>query len=95
LAYCWNPPFILNVAGPGIPVREIAERLGEKMGKSPRFTDEGSDKALLANDSLCKNTFGGYRDDVDDMIQGAAWWVMNGKKTWNKPTFFGKADHKY
>jgi nucleoside-diphosphate-sugar epimerase len=95
LSLCNNPPFILNVAGPGIPVKSIGEKLGKLTGKSPQFIGEGSDKALLANDTLCRNTFGSYRDPVDEMIEGAAWWVMNGKRTWNKPTFFGKADHKY
>ncbi len=95
LGFCDNPAFILNVAGPGVPVKKIAEKFGGLMGKTPQFVDEEPDKALLANDTLCKNTFGNYRDNIDDMIGGAAWWVMNGKKIWNKPTFFGKADHKY
>lgn len=95
LLHCQNPPFILNVAGPEMPVQEIAERLGERMDKTPRFTDQGAGKALLANDTLCRNTFGDYRDGVDEMIDAAAWWVMHGKETWDKPTYFGKADHKY
>jgi len=95
LEFCNNPAFILNVAGTIVSVRKITEKLGSLMGKSPQFMDVEPGEALLANDLLCRNTFGPYQDEVEDMIQAAAWWIMNGNRTWDKPTYFGRADHKY
>jgi len=95
LEYCANSPWILNVAGPVTLVREIATNLGNLLGKKPRFLDDETDMALLANDDLCLKTFGKYRDLSEEMMESAAWWVMNEQKTWNKPTYFGKVDHNY
>ncbi len=95
LEFCDNPLWKLNVAGPIVNVREIVIKLSELMGKTAVFLNDESDKALLADDSLCINTFGKHRDCVDDMIEGAAWWVMNKGQIWNKPTNFGRVDHNY
>lgn len=95
LEQCSNPGLILNVAGPVVPVREIVSRMAGIMDKKYQFTDEGYGQALIANDELCRRMFGDYRDGVEDMIEGAARWIMNNGYTWNKPTHFGKADHKY
>jgi nucleoside-diphosphate-sugar epimerase len=95
LEFCSHPSFILNVAGSAVKVKKIVEKMGLLMGRSPQLIDDEQAEALLANDRLCKKTFGEYRDDINEMIEAAAWWVINGKMTWDKPTYFGRADHKY
>jgi hypothetical protein len=95
LEYCTNPAWILNVAGPALSVKEIAEKIGNEMKKIPFLLNDEADNALLADDSKCRNTFGSYRDVPEEMILGAARWVMSEGKTWDKPTHFGKVDHKY
>jgi nucleoside-diphosphate-sugar epimerase len=95
LEHCSNPGIVLNVAGPVVKVRDIVREMAGIMGKKYHFMDEGSDQALIANDDLCRKIFGNYRDRVDEMILGASRWIMNGGSTWEKPTYFGRADHRY
>jgi len=95
LSKCNNPALILNVAGPAVRVREIAEKLGSVMGVEPKFHDDEADTALLANDDLCVKLFGPYRDTVDQTIEAAARWVMAGGEYWDKPTLFGRVKHQY
>lgn len=93
--YCDNIPWVLNVAGPVWQVRDIVMRLEEYIGKEASFSEEAEEMALLANDDKCLRNFGPYRDDVEDMIKGAALWVKNGGSYWHKPTKFGRVKHDY
>lgn len=95
LGQCANPPLVLNCAGPITRVRDVVEKMGELMGKEPRIVGPEQETALLANDDLCRELFGPYRDSADDMIAAAAGWVMRGGEDWDKPTLFGKLDHSY
>ena len=92
---CANDPWIINVSGPVWQVRDILGRLEILMNKKARIKDDESDTALLADDSRCIDAFGNHRDDVEDMIKGAANWVIHGGIYWNKPTQFGRAKHDY
>ena len=93
--HCKNNPWTVNIAGPVWPVREIVHSLERYLGKKATLLNDEAELALLANDSLCTDTFGPYQDDCEDMIKGAAWWVQHGGEYWNKPTFFGRAKHNY
>jgi hypothetical protein len=95
LGQCSNPPLTLNVAGPTWPVRKLVHLIGEIMHVEPIMVEDENEEALLADDSLCRTLFGNYRDSVEDMVLGAAKWVMNGGTYWNKPTHFGVVDHRY
>ncbi len=90
-----NPPVVLNVAGPITSVRELCQSLGEHLGKAPVFAGEEAPDALIANDDFCLDTFGPYRDGVDEMLEAAARWVSRGGEYWDLPTLFGRADHMY
>ena len=92
---CNNEPWTVNVAGPVWPVREIVDRLEHYLDKKANVLNDEAELALLANDSLCIDTFGSYRDDCEDMIKAAARWVQNEGNYWNKPTFFGRSKHNY
>ncbi len=93
--HCTNDPLILNVAGPVYKIQTIVEKLGNCLNRKPAFANEPGNLALLANDDKCVNTFGPYRDKVDDMIEAAAHWVKKGGRSWNRPTLFGKIKHEY
>ena len=95
LEKCANPPLALNVAGPIIMARDIVEKMAKLMKKKPVFAGEAGDKAFVANDAVCVKMFGPYRDKPDELIEAAARWVMRGGEYWDKPTMFGRADHKY
>jgi hypothetical protein len=92
---CSSTPQIINVAGPVWQVREIVNHLERYLDKQAILLNDEAELALIANDSHCIQTFGPYQDDVEDMVKGVAFWVKNGGTYWNKPTFFGRADHKY
>lgn len=92
---CSTTPQIINVAGPAWQVREIVSRLEKYLNRQAILLNDEADRALLADDSACLYRFGEYRDDVEDMIKGTANWVKDGGTYWNKPTFFGRADHNY
>jgi nucleoside-diphosphate-sugar epimerase len=95
LERCDNPPWAINVAGPAWPVRKIVERLAKRLSRRPRIIGEEKDTALLANDTRCRQVFGEYRDDCEEMMDAVARWVWKGGKSWNKPTHFGKVKHDY
>ena len=92
---CASDPWIVNVAGPVWQVKDITARMETYLGKKAVLLDDEAELALLADDTRCVNAFGAYRDDCEDMIRGAAYWVKNGGSDWNKPTFFGRARHNY
>ncbi len=92
---CRNSPGIINVSGPVWQVRDIVEHLEKYLGQKAILIDDENENALIADDSFCTQKFGEYRDEVEDMIEGAARWVSSGGTYWNKPTFFGRADHRY
>lgn len=95
LERCSDPPFVLNAAGPAVRVRAIAERMGRIMHSEPRLEGPEPEQALTGNDERCRELFGPYRDGVDEMIEAAARWVMEEQETWDKPTMFGRVDHRY
>ena len=90
-----NPPRPLNVSGPAVSVRWLAEQLGEHLGRAPRLADDEGTVARLANDDFCVQRFGPYRDSVDEMIAAAARWVARGGEDWNLPTMFGNLQSQY
>ncbi len=92
---CANNPWIINVAGPVWQVKDIVSELEKIMHKKAVLLDDASDLALLADDTRSQVALGSYRDEVKDMIKGAANWVNNGGSYWNKPTQFGRAKHDY
>jgi len=69
--------------------------MSKLIGKKPVFADDRGENAFMADDSKCRRLLGEYRDKPDEMIQAAAKWVMGGGEYWDKPTMFGRADHKY
>jgi nucleoside-diphosphate-sugar epimerase len=95
LELCANPAVSLNVNGPIARVRDLAEGLGELLGKAPVFADEEPELARVTSDALSVARFGPYRDSVEEMVEAAARWVGAGGENWEKPTMFGVADGQY
>ncbi len=92
---CNQEGWTVNAAGPVRQVKEISQTLGDHLGQAPVFAGTEGEDALLADDSLARDTFGTYRDSVPDMIEAAANWVKQGGDYWNKPTKFGRVRHDY
>jgi len=90
-----NPGVPLNCAGPVWLVRDVAARMSKILGKQPVYAADEGTTAFLANDAKCRSLLGEYRDAPEDLITAAANWVKRGGEYWDKPTMFGRADHKY
>jgi len=90
-----SPPAILNLSGPKISVRDMAEKFGAAFGKKVSFTGQESDIAMLNNGDNCWKRFGPMSVDVDNMIDRIAKWLSEGHETWNKPTHFEVRNGKF
>ena len=90
-----SPPAILNLSGPKVRVREVADRFGRALGVAPRFTGEEAPTALLNDGSRAREIFGPPRAGVEEMIRRIADWLRAGGDTWKKPTRFEVRDGRF
>ena len=95
LEHCANPPWTVNVSGPGHRVAGIVSALGSALGREPELAGGEGGTAPLIDDTLCRTTFGEPRDGVEELIAAVAGWVERGGASWDKPTLFGSVDHRY
>ncbi|MBX7257903.1 MAG: epimerase [Candidatus Hydrogenedentes bacterium] len=96
LAWCANPPFVLNVTGPEtVSVRALAERFGALFGKTPEIRGEEARTALLSNATRCHTLFGLPEIGVDSMVDWVADWLLRGGATLNKPTHYETRDGRF
>ncbi|MBN2594713.1 MAG: NAD(P)-dependent oxidoreductase [Sedimentisphaerales bacterium] len=90
------PPAILNVTGPEtITIRNLAEQIGEALGKKPKFVSKEAPSALLSNASYCHRTFGPPQMTLEQMVAIIARWVVAGKRTLNNPTKYEIRNGKF
>ena len=95
-AHCASPPFVLNLTGTGpLSVRDLAERLGQRLGKAPRLSGSERDTALLSNASRMAELFGEPPTSVDEMLDHVADWVKRGGRALGKPTHFEEREGKF
>lgn len=91
-----TPACALNITGPEIlSVRELAQQLGELMGKTVRFTGEENGIGYLNNAAYATQLFGPPSISVRQMVAWTAHWVMNGGESLGKPTKFEAQNGKY
>ena len=91
-----TPARAINVSGPAIVrIRDMAERLGQLMDRTPEFTGSETDTALVCNTSLSQRLFGKPRVALDTMYGWIADWVMRGGESLGKPTHFEDRDGKF
>ncbi len=96
IAAARTPAEILNVTGlDTLPVRTVAGRFGELLGKAPVFEGKEADTALLSNASKAGRLFGPPNTPVDRVIRWIAHWVKIGGRTLAKPTHFETRDGKF
>jgi nucleoside-diphosphate-sugar epimerase len=99
-SYCFRafslseaPARILNVTGlDTISVRSVAEKLGTLLGKTPVFTGQESETALLSNAKLASQLLGPPAVSVERMVEMTAYWIKTGGETLGKPTKFERRD---
>src|SRR5579872_7434371 len=84
-----TPPRIFNITGAEtIPVRELAGRFGELLGRKPVLTGNEAGTALLSNASRAHAVFGPPQVPVDQVVSWVAHWVRTNGRTLNKPSHF-------
>jgi nucleoside-diphosphate-sugar epimerase len=96
LHHAATPPFVLNVTGPElVSVRQIADALGDRLGRQPVLTGTESPSALLSNAQLCHRLFG-YPDlPLAELVELTAGWVAADLPTHAKPTGFQRRDGNF
>ncbi len=85
----------LNVTGPIVRVREIAERIGAIAGVAPVFTGEEAPDALVANVDALQDMLPYTALPLDTLCAWAVQWIRSGGHLLGKPTKFEARDGKY
>jgi hypothetical protein len=91
-----SPASALNLTGAERHrVRDLAERLGRRLGIEPIFGEGEGEVALVSDASRCRELFGPPDMDADELIELAAGWLQSGGRTLGKPTKFQVTDGKF
>jgi nucleoside-diphosphate-sugar epimerase len=91
-----SPASALNLTGTGRHrVRDLAARLGSRLGIEPIFAGAEGDTALVSDAWRCRELFGPPELDAEELIDLVAHWVQSGGRTLGKPTKFQVTDGKF
>jgi len=95
LAHCDTPTSPLNLSGPKISIREVAEALGRRLGTEPVLTGAEAPTAWLVDCTRAFELFGPPQVSLDRMLDWTADWVRRGGESLGKPTHYEARDGKY
>ncbi len=95
LAHCTSPASPINISGPKVSVRSLAEEFGKRFSKKPAFSGSEADSAWLIDISQSKALLGAPRVPLGTMIDWVADWVARGQPSLGKPTHFETRDGQY
>jgi nucleoside-diphosphate-sugar epimerase len=96
LPHAAAPPFVVNVTGSEtLSVRTLAERLGERLRRTVRFSGVEREDALLSSTARMRATFAPPEVTIDEMLDRVADWVAHDGPLLGKPTKFEARDGKF
>lgn len=95
LAHCDTPTSPLNVSGPKISIRAVAQGLGTRLGIEPVLQGCEAPTAWLIDSSEAVRLFGPTTVDLEKMLDWTADWVSHGGTSLGKPTHYEARDGKY
>jgi nucleoside-diphosphate-sugar epimerase len=95
LAHCTVPTSGLNVSGPAVRIRDIADGLARRLGVTPRFTGAESPTAWLVDIGEALRLFGPPTVSMETMLDWTADWVARDLGSLGKPTHYEARDGKY
>jgi nucleoside-diphosphate-sugar epimerase len=95
LAHCTAPASPINISGPKVSVRALAEEFGKRLSKKPSFSGREAETAWLIDTRAAGKLLGAPRVPLERMIDWVADWVARGLPGFGKPTHFETRDGKY
>ncbi|MBC7469349.1 MAG: NAD(P)-dependent oxidoreductase [Ramlibacter sp.] len=95
LAHCGTPTTPLNLSGPKISIRAVAQALGQRLGIAPVLAGQEAPTAWLIDSSQAVGLFGPPQVSLDTMLDWTAHWVQRGGASLGKPTHYEARDGKY
>jgi hypothetical protein len=95
LAATDTPPVALNVTGPMVAVRALAERLGAAAGEAPVFVGTEAPDALVANVSALQARLPHEALPLDALCAWAVAWVQGGGRLLDRPTKYEVRDGRF
>ena len=96
LAHCDTPTSPINVSGHEIlAVRDLAGKLGARLGREPVIKGKEEPTAWLTDTSQAVKLFGLPIVDTDQLIKWTADWVARAMPSLGKPTKYEVRDGRY
>jgi nucleoside-diphosphate-sugar epimerase len=96
LAHCDTPTSPVNVSGHEIlAVRDLAARLGARLGRDPIIVGQEEPTAWLTDTSRATKLFGLPVIDTGQLIRWTADWVARAMPSLGKPTKYEVRDGRY
>ena len=96
LAHCDTPTSPINVSGHEIlAVRELAKKLGARLGREPILVGTEQPTAWLTDTSQAVRLFGEPVVDTERLIAWTADWVARAMPSLGKPTKYEVRDGRY
>jgi nucleoside-diphosphate-sugar epimerase len=95
LAHCTSPASPINISGPKVSVRALAEEFGKRFSRKPTFSGTQAETAWLIDTAAAGRLLGAPRVPLERMIDWTADWVARGQPSLGKPTHFETRDGKY
>jgi nucleoside-diphosphate-sugar epimerase len=95
LAHCETPTAPLNLSGPKISIRDVAQALGQRLGIEPVLRRQEAPTAWLVDCSKAFSLFGPPQVSLNRMLDWTADWVQRGGASLDKPTHYEARDGKY
>ncbi|SHG83940.1 NAD-dependent epimerase/dehydratase family protein [Bradyrhizobium erythrophlei] len=96
LAHCDTPTSLINVSGHEIlAVRDLAAKLGVRLGREPIIVGKEEPTAWLTDTSQAVKLFGPPIVDTEQLIKWTADWVARAMPSFGKPTKYEVRDGRY
>ena len=96
LAHCDTPTSPINVSGPEIlSVRDLAAKLGARLGREPIIVGKEEPTAWLTDTSQAIKMFGLPIVDSEKLIDWTADWIARSMPSLGKPTKYEVRDGRY
>lgn len=88
-----RPPYVLNVTGAtSLRVRDLAEALASRLGRTARFSGAEADDALLSDTTRMRRDLSPPEMPLETMLDWVADWVRHVRPLLGRPTHFETRD---